>query len=123
VQHGLSNPGASEIARILRLVGTEDVFVDVELPDGSDIEKRIKRTLGVRNSIAHGGVDTAVMDDQVGRYLEAVEYLGRSLDTSAGSIVQEICGMPEPPGPSAISLRVSRSASHADALPRVASKS
>jgi RiboL-PSP-HEPN len=93
----MSNPGAPEIARVLALLGMEDVFVGVTLPDEADIEKRVNELVGVRNSIAHGGADTKVTDDQVNRYVEAVEYLGRALDSSAASTVQHICESRELP--------------------------
>ena len=51
----LDNPGARQVARVLGLLGMNDVFANVELPDAADPTKRLNEMVGVRNSIAHGG--------------------------------------------------------------------
>ena len=86
---GMSNPGAREISRLFLLAGVEDVFSEVTLTDGSDPNKRINELVRVRNSIAHGE-DTKVTDDQVDRYLDAVECLGRCLDSVIARHLQTI---------------------------------
>lgn len=96
VTAGMSNPGAPEISRLFESVGLEDVLDEVALTDGSDPAKRVNEFVGVRNSIAHGE-GTKVTDDQVDRYLDAVECLGRSLDSAVARHVQSITGSPTLP--------------------------
>lgn len=91
VTAGMSNPGAPEISRLFLSVGLEDALDEVALTDGSDPAKRVNEFVGVRNSIAHGE-GTKVTDDQVDRYLDAVECLGRGLDSAVARHVQSITG-------------------------------
>jgi hypothetical protein len=96
VTAGMSNPGAPEISRLFESVGLENVLDEVALTDGSDPAKRVNEFVGVRNSIAHGE-GTKVTDDQVDRYLDAIECLGRSLDSAVARHVQSITGSPTLP--------------------------
>jgi hypothetical protein len=88
---GMSNPGASEINRLFLSVGLDNILDEVTLTDGSDPVRRVNEFVGVRNSIAHGE-DTKVTDDQVDRYVDAVECLGRDLDAVVARHVQSITG-------------------------------
>jgi hypothetical protein len=92
----MSNPGASEINRLFLSVGLENSLDEVTLTDGSDPVKRVNEFVAVRNSIAHGE-DTKVADDQVERYLDAVECLGRDLDSAVARLVKSITGSPTLP--------------------------
>lgn len=96
ITSGMSNPGASEISRLFVSIGLEHALDEVVLTDGSDPAKRVNEFVGVRNSIAHGE-DTKVTDDQVERYLDAVECLGRDLDSAVARHVQSITGSPTLP--------------------------
>lgn len=92
----MGNPKPTKIAEVLHLVGMHDVFAAVELPDGADIEVRLEELVDIRNSIAHGE-DVQVTDDQVGRYVTAVEYFARALDVGAGEHARQVCRSPERP--------------------------
>lgn len=96
VTAGMSNPGASEVNRLFLSVGIENALDEVTLTDGSDPVKRVNEFVGVRKSIAHGE-DTKVTDDQVDRYLDAVECLGRDLDSAIAKHAQSITGGPTLP--------------------------
>jgi len=93
---GMSNPGASEINRLFLSIGLENALDEVTLTDGSNPVKRVNEFVGVRNSIAHGE-DTKVTDDQVERYLNAVECLARDLDSAVAKHVQSITESPTLP--------------------------
>jgi hypothetical protein len=92
----MSNPGAREVGRLFQLVGIDDPFVEAVLPDGSAPETRINEFVGVRNSVAHGE-GTRVTDDQITRYLGAVEAVGRGLDIVVARHVQKITHSPTLP--------------------------
>jgi hypothetical protein len=92
----MSNPGASDVNRLFLSVGIENALDEVTLSDGGDPVKRVTEFVGVRNSIAHGE-DTKVTDDQVERYVDAVECLGRDLDSAVARHVQSITGSPTLP--------------------------
>jgi hypothetical protein len=67
----LDNPGARQVARVLGLLGMNDVFANVELPDAANPTKRLNEMAGVRNSIAHGGFPS-VGEDQAWDYVDSV---------------------------------------------------
>jgi hypothetical protein len=89
----MSNPGGKEISRLFGLLGMNDVFANVQLPDQADPEKRTNEIVGIRNSVAHGGSPT-VTDDQASEYISSVEALCDGLDIAAVAHISSICGAP-----------------------------
>jgi hypothetical protein len=99
----LDNPGARQVARVLGLLGMNDVFANVELPDAADPTKRLNEMVGVRNSIAHGGFPS-VGDDQAWDYVNSVEAIGDGLEQEVARHIQMLCrlkALPRPEDPAA----------------------
>lgn len=94
----LDNPGARQVARVLGLLGMNDVFANVELPDAADPTKRLNEMVGVRNSIAHGGFPS-VGDDQAWDYVNSVEAIGDGLEQEVARHIQMLCRLKALPRP------------------------
>lgn len=75
----MGNPGPKQVERLFGEIGMDAVLGGIRLGDGAPAGVRLRELVDVRNAVAHGE-DERVMDDQVERYLEAIESLGSELE-------------------------------------------